>query len=254
VRELGQSTTVATAFAVVIIVVGIIAVITFSLSSLQIISGTLSSQVSRAEDSLGERVSIDGWSQVDMNTIRINVTNVGEVSVQASDFPNIDVFVIYKSYNSSKSVWLGYNQTASSGDYWKVDRAFLNGGGGELVNPLHLTGQVYGAWDSGETLELEAHVDVEAHFEYVVIVSPKGGRASLGQGVSLHSGRATIPANDVFVVITHGIFGVPTNIQLTPFSEPKSSYWVSEVNNSTFTVSLQAKQSTDFSFYWLATP
>jgi len=249
---MGQSTTVATAFTAIMMIAGITILITTAVSGFSIITQAIDSRVDRTQIIVHERMAFTGWKLDDAQTLRLNVTNAGETSMTLREFDKFDLIATYLEAGATKSEWLAFNQVASSGDYWKINRVFFNGAEGDQVNPMVLTAPVSGKWDPGETIELLVHIDaVNPTYRYVMYSTLNGVTVSTGLTLSYQTGTEIITSGDVFVEVSHNLGRVPTNIQVTPRSEiTRPGFWVSDVDSDSFRVNLSWSEASDIGFYW----
>ncbi len=246
---MGFSTTIAAAFAAIIMISGLVIILTTGMSSLDTITSSISDQVNSAETKLGASCSLGKIIEVNSTTIRMNVTNTGETSFQVNDFSKIDVLVIYDTPEGRVTDWVNYNQTGV-GERWRVLGAYFNGGP-EIMNPIVLSTQSYGVWDPLETIEMEIHVNATVReFEAVMVTLPGGYRAIQSNQLDYNFGVATIRAGDMSVTVNHGLSTAPLNVQLTPRVNLRCSYWVSNITQSSFVINLSQVQGSDSSFFW----
>jgi len=249
---LGQSTTVATAFTAIMMIAGVSILITTAVSGFGIIASGITEQTDKTSILVNERLEFTGWKLVDPQTLRLNVSNVGETSLTLRDFDKFDCIVMYTAGGASSSEWLAFNQAATTGDYWKINRVFFNGAQGDEVNPISLSGTVSGNWDPQEVLEVQVHVDaVDPSFRYVIMSTVNGVKASTGFTLSHETGSATISAGDTFVDVQHSLGRTPSNVQVTPRTDTSSTvFWVDGVDSDGFRVNLGASLPGDAVFYW----
>jgi archaellum component FlaF (FlaF/FlaG flagellin family) len=249
---MGQSTTVATAFTAIMMIAGIAILITTAVSGFSIITQAIDSRVDKTQIMVHERMAFTGWRLDDAQTLRLNVTNAGETSLALRDFDKFDLIVTYLEAGVTRSEWLAFDQGASSGDYWMVNRVFFNGAEGDQVNPIVLNSQVSGNWDPGETIELLVHIDaVSPTYRYLMYSTLNGVTVSTGLTLSYQSGTASIASGSVSIVVPHNLGRVPVNVQVTPRNNMTSpSFWVSNVDSDSFTVNLSQVEPEDIGFYW----
>jgi len=251
---LGYSTTIGATFAAIILVTGLAIMVTSSVSIMDSLTTTLTDQVSHSGERLNERCSLDEWTKIDGNTIRLNVTNEGNSGVSVRDFPNIDVLVVCNSSQLGESLWVPYDQGGGAGSHWRVNRVFFNGDEDEVLNPMKFTSPPYGLWDPRESLEVEIHLNTTSvEFEYVIFILPNGGEALQTRAPESDMGTATVGSGNTSTSVPHGLTVIPLNIQLTPMNDINGTYWVSDVSSSSFKINLSQVQVVDVSFYWLAT-
>ena len=59
--------------------------------------------------------------------------------------------------------------------YWLVDDVYTNGEQGDHVNPINLSGDVYGIWDPGETIKILVYTEnVVTGYKYIQFAMPFG--------------------------------------------------------------------------------
>ena len=249
---MGYSTTVAAAFSAMIVLVGVVAIVSTSVSSLETISETIERQVGLSINKLEEGCKIDSLLTLNSTTFRFNVTNSGQTSIRASDIGTIDVFV---SGNSSGVLikYLRFNQSGSSSEYWRINRVFFNNSPGDRVNPLDMESLV-GAWDPLEVIEIYCKTSSIDFINYVTIVMPNGFKTSENSASVVKMGVAVIPEDSTRVIVNHHMGALPRNIQLTPMNLILSPFWVSNVNSNTFTVNIAEPQKGLSEFYWMTNP
>jgi len=256
---MGQSTTVATAFAAAIFLIGIVITVQTSLSSVQSISTTINNQVSKSELLLTQRCRTDSWEILDPTTIILYITNIGEVSLRAKDFYQIEIFVHYTAvFNDPVNGYdrfarFEFSSTQPVGEYWNLENIYFNGLQEEKINPINIVENT-GLWDPYETIEVKIHlIEDLLSVEYVTFVLPAGYTSSLGSSQKEY-GSATIEAGNTSVVIPHNFSKANKNIQVTPTSNIQTNYWVTSTDNTTFTINIRESGTEPISFYWRATP
>jgi len=248
---MGQSTTVATAFTAIMMIAGVSILITTAVSGFDIITGALTSQVEKSNVAVNERMEFVGWRLSDPQTLLLNVSNAGETSLTLRDFNKFDCIVTYSEGGALSSDWLGFDQAASTGDYWKVSRVFFNGAQGDEVNPISLI-PLSGNWDPQEVLEIAVHVDAASpSFRYLILATVNGVKASTGFTLSYELGSATIPTGGTYVDVQHSLGRVPANIQVTPRSNVTSTVlWVNGADSDSFRINIGSSLPIDAVFYW----
>jgi hypothetical protein len=256
---MGQSATVATAFAAAIFLIGIIITVQTSLSSIQSISTTITEQVSKSELILTERCRTDTWEILDPTTIKLYVTNIGEVSLRAKEFYQMEIFVHYiSSYNDpmngyDRFVRFEFSNTQPVGEYWNLVNIYYNGLQGEKINPINILDNT-GLWDPYETIEINIHlIEDLTSIEYVTFVLPTGYTSSLGSSQN-EFGSAIIEAGNTSVVVPHNFNQINKNIQVTPTSYIQTTYWVTSTDNASFSINIRESWTEPITFYWRATP
>ena len=248
---MGQSTTVATAFTAVMIIAGVSILVTSTVSSFGVISRGIDSMVSQNEAVLNEDVEFTGWSLVDSQTLKVNVTNTGETSIRLRDFDKMDCIVTYTVSGTRNSTWMPYVQAGDTGNHWNVTRVFFNGVEGDEVNPVKLTAPVYGAWDPRETLEIQIWLeDPNPSFRYVTLVTPDAVKASTDLYMEYEAGVATVTAGDTYVDVAHRLGRAPRNVQVTPRVDLGTNFWVSDADSSNIRINIGSLLGFDAPFYW----
>jgi archaellum component FlaF (FlaF/FlaG flagellin family) len=249
---MGQSTTVATAFTAIMMIAGVSILITTAVSGFGIIASGITDQTDKTSILVNERLEFTGWKLDDSQTLRLNVSNTGETSLTLRNFDKFDCIVTYIEGGATSSDWLAFSQAASSGDYWKINRVFLNGVQGDQVNPMILTTPISGNWDPQEVLEILMHVDaMNPTIQYVLLSTMNGVMASTDLYSAYEIGSATIISGTRFVDVSHTLGRVPVNIQVTPRDEiAGANFWVSDVDSDSFRVNVGASLPGDAVFYW----
>jgi len=250
---MGQSTTVATAFTAIMMIAGVSILITTAVSGFDIISGAMTSQVDESNVAVNERMEFTGWGLVDPQTMRLNVSNTGETSLRLRDFDKFDCIVTHSEGGAPTSEWLAFDQSASAGDYWKINRVFFNGAQGDELNPITLT-PLSGNWDPQEVLEITVHVDAASpSFSYLILATVNGVKASTGFTSPYELGSATITTGSTYVDVQHSLGRTPANVQVTPRSDITATvFWVSGVDSDGFRINLGSSLPIDAVFYWRA--
>lgn len=247
---MGQSATVATAFAAAIFLIGIIITVQTSLSSIQSISTTIKDQVSKSELILAERCRSDYW-EINGTTIELDVTNIGEASFRAKDFYQMEVFAHYLVGGKDRVARFEFSNT-TSGENWSITKIYFNSRLGEIINPINI-GETTGLWDPYETIVVNIPLPLGSEsVEYVTFVLPNGFTSSKGFSQK-ELGSTTILTGSLNVNVSHNLPTHATNIQVTPTSEIQTNYWVTYIDDTTFSINLRESQSVDITFSWRAT-
>jgi parallel beta-helix repeat protein len=66
------------------------------------------------------------------------------------------------------------------------------------------------------------------------------------------TGQATIPAGATSVVVNHGLICTPTKLFITPLAQPPGQLWVSNINNTSFTINTSSPPTSDLPISWYA--
>jgi len=249
---MGQSTTVATAFTAIMIIAGVSILVTSTVSSFGVISKGIDSMVSQSEAVLNEDMEFVSWRLVDAQTLRANVTNTGETSIQLRDFDKMDCIVTYTVSGTRNSTWVPYVQAGDTGSHWKINRVFFNGQEGDEVNPMKLTAPVYGSWDPCEKIEVQIWLeDPDPSFQYVTLVTPDAVKASTDLYMEYEAGVATVTRGSDYVDVAHNLGRTPKNVQVTPQVEITNSiFWVSNVDATHIRINIGRNLGFDVPFYW----
>ena len=180
---MGLSSTLATVFIAVILIMGFSVNILVILSTTELLRTAVRDSVTLNVKSLRESIEIKSIAvNGSTGVITMNVTNSGEYSIFASKFELIDLILVYRNARGIlHSLWIPFSQNGSSTPYWRVIRVSFLGEEGELVNPLVLNeSNIRGAWDPQETLEIEISTgEVLNGSLYVFMWTPSGSKASI---------------------------------------------------------------------------
>ena len=249
---MGQSTTVATAFTAIMIIAGVSILVTSTVSSFGVISKGIDSMVSQSETVLNEDMEFVSWRLVDSQTLRANVTNIGETSIRLRDFDKMDCIVTYTESGTRNSTWVPYVQAGDTVSHWNVTRVFFNGHEGDDVNPMKLTSPVYGCWDPCETIEIQIWLeDSNPTFHYVTLVTPDAVKASTDLYMEYETGVATVTTGNTYVDVAHSLGRTPKNVQATPRVDlGGTAFWVSNMDSSVIRINIGSSLGFDAPFYW----
>jgi len=246
---LGYSTIIAAAFAAIIMLTGLATILTTGITSMDTITSSISEQVATAEEKLGEKCTLGKIVGIDSHTYRVNVTNTGDSLLTVGDFAKIDILAIYEDAFGQATRWMAYDQDGS-GEYWRVRGVYFDGGA-EITNPVSFGGSDYGIWDPMETMEVEVHLNATVtEFESIIITLPGGFRAIQSSAVDSNWGEAAVPSGTFTLTVPHGLTGTPKNIQLTPKVQMAGTYWVSNINSTSFQINLSHKPGINTPFFW----
>ena len=85
-------------------------------SPVSTVSDAISVQAQQTDILLHERVKFEFWTIYDANTLRINITNTGDIIMMLNEFENMDLLV---SLNNGLDTtrWVEFDQDGLSGDY-----------------------------------------------------------------------------------------------------------------------------------------
>ena len=247
---MGQSTVVATAFTAIMFVAGISILIMSTVSSFGTLSEAITDQVQHNDVLLSERIEFGDWAQIDSTTLRINVSNTGSTCIMLNEFNKMDLILAYNDGNK-ETMWITYDQSGSASSGWRVNNVYFRNQQGDLINPIGLTGDVYGGWDPEETLELEINLASGSPvFEYVTLITPAGIQAHSSFTKEYDLGEAVVPDGARVVVVSHLLDRVPKNIQLTPGSRINTEFWIESADSDSFEIHLSNNPTSDVVFYW----
>ena len=248
---MGQSTVVATAFTAIMFVAGVSILIMSTVSGFGTLSEAITSQVEHRDIVFNERIEFGDWSQIDASTLRINVSNIGSTSIMLNSFNKMDLIVSYYNGSGDHTVWVSFDQTEIAASYWSINRVFFRNDQSDLVNPISLSGSLYGAWDSEETLELEIHLDeASPTFEYLTLITPSGIQAHSSLTKEYDMGEATVLDGTRVVVVSHLLDRKPVVVMLTPGSQLNTEFWVENVDSDSFEIHLSNNPTSDVLFFW----
>ena len=176
---MGLSTTIGTAFFAIILIAGSAYTITLNVEMMKTTTEPLELFVNTAQAKLSESCQIDSWNSQTSHTIKLNITNTGSEGIRLSRFDNIDVLVTYNTSGVIVTEWFTYDQDQPASNHWAVSSVYTNGDPGDTVNPINLSGNVYGIWDSGETIEIRVYVSDDVFdFNYLKFTLPHGSTFS----------------------------------------------------------------------------
>ncbi len=247
---MGQSTVIATAFTAIMFVAGVSILLMTSVSSFDTLAGAITEQSQQNDILLHERIEFGFWTSVDSNTLRINVSNSGDTAIMLSDFDTMDLIVSLNN-GADTTRWVQFDQSGVSGDLWKINRVFFKDIEGDMVNPMRLTGTIFGGWDPEETIELEVSLtEANPTFQYLTLITPNGVQAHSALTVELDYGKVTIPDSDLTATIYHDLGKVPVNIQVTPGGQYEDFYWTRDWTSTSFVIELKNNPDTDTDFFW----
>ena len=247
---MGQSTVIASAFTAIMFVAGVSILIMSSVSSFSTVSDALSVQAQQTDLLMRERVEFGFWTLDDANTLRINLTNTGDTIMMLNEFENMDLLVSLNNV-SDTTRWIEFDQDASSGDYWMINRVFFRDSEGDLMNPMELTDPIHGGWDPLETIEISVNlVEADPTFKYLTFITANGVQAHSSLTVDLDYGKVTLLAGNPNVTVYHDLGRVPVNIQLTAASNITSGYWAESWTNTSFVIRIATNPPQNTDFFW----
>jgi len=247
---MGQSTVIASAFTAIMFVAGVSILIMSSVSSFSTVSDALSVQAQQTDILMRERVEFGFWTLDDANTLRINITNTGDTIMMLNEFENMDLLV---SLNNGSDItrWIEFDQDASSGDYWMINRVFFRDSEGDLMNSMKLTDPIHGGWDPLETIEISVNlVEADPTFKYLTFITANGVQSHSSLTVDLDYGKATITSGTSSVSVDHDLGRVPVNIQITAASQITRVYWAESWTNTSFVISIDQAPPENTDFFW----
>jgi hypothetical protein len=251
---MGQSTTIASAFAAILILFSIFMINSTSINSIQSITTTADLKAAQLESLNSQKCRLENWGAIDQTTIILNVTNTGDKSIRWPEFDAIEIYAKANANDTSQVQRIQFNQEIAVGGYWEVSHIFYNGNKEEIKNPLIIATKS-GAWDPGETLEIKVHLSFNSEgVNYMTLVLPNGFESSLGLINSITQGFARITIGSTNITINHNLGSLPRNIQVTPTNRLLSGFWISNITSSTFLINIDIAEDTDVGFYWKIYP
>ncbi len=172
---MGLSNTVSTAFFTMIMITGAAYLITLNIDLMKTTGEPLTDYLNNEHIKLGQNCEIDSWRVVLNHTVLLNVTNTGSESIRIHDFSEIDLIVSYETPLGDIVRWLNFDLSSPLTNYWTINQVYTNGKPGDNLNPISLTGDIYGLWDPGETIEIKIYIQVNVlSFNYLKLVLPYG--------------------------------------------------------------------------------
>ncbi|RLF18986.1 MAG: hypothetical protein DRZ82_07165 [Thermoprotei archaeon] len=183
---MGYSGVLALCFLCIIAISSIAAIITMNFTIHEGISRAVEENANNKVIILSEELRIDGgFISQDGHEISINVTNVGELAIAVKEFRFIDVMIAYEDVNGvRKLLWIPYREQIDQvGNYWYLNRVFVDNREGDLINPIRITDTEHsGLWDPGETIEIVIYLTdpiPSGSVVFVLICSPRGRKACI---------------------------------------------------------------------------
>ena len=172
---MGLSTTISTAFFALILISGSAYLIALNMDMMKSTSEPLDNFADIAYIQLSEDCQIDSWNNQTLHTLDLNITNTGDLGIRVFQFNDIDVILSCTTSGGIVNTWLTYDQDKPSSNHWSVSSVFTSGETGDTVNPINLSGNIYGIWDPGETIEIRIYIsdDVQS-FNFLKISLPYG--------------------------------------------------------------------------------
>ena len=172
---MGLSGVVSAAFVSIILLSGAAYVVTMNIDMMRTTIEPFEEYMARESFRLGESCTIDSWNIRSIYEVEIYITNTGENGIRLRDFDEIDLILTYNTSSGIVVDWIPFDQDGSSPSHWKVTDVYTNGQQGDFVNPINLTGDLYGIWDPGETLEILVYTEnVVTGYKYVKVSLPYG--------------------------------------------------------------------------------
>jgi len=172
---LGLSGIVSAAFITIILLSGAAYVVTMNINMMKDTIEPLEEYMVRERFRLGESCTIDSWVNSSLYGVDINITNVGENGIRLSKFSEIDVILTYNTSSGIVVDWIPFDQDGVPSSFWKMMDVFTDGQQGDYVNPLNFSGDLYGIWDPGETIEIRIiTADIATSYKYLKITLPYG--------------------------------------------------------------------------------
>lgn len=172
---MGLSTTISTAFFTLILITGTAYIVTMNLDLMTATTEPLEDYLVVREQKYRHQCVIDSWDNKTSNSVDLNITNTGEEGVRVSELNELDVILTFTNLSGQVTSWITYDQKKPSSTHWAITQVYTNGVSGDIINPIHLSGDVYGIWDPDETLEIRIRLtSTVLEFEHVKIGMPYG--------------------------------------------------------------------------------
>jgi archaellum component FlaF (FlaF/FlaG flagellin family) len=103
----------------------------------------------------------------------VNLTNIGEVKIDRSEFPEIDLLLTYtdNATGTVQTYWCYYDSIDSGTYRWTLNNTISPNPSPSIVNPLD--------WDPSETLAITIYLPLSNHFMinasgYLKVILPQG--------------------------------------------------------------------------------
>jgi hypothetical protein len=163
----------------------------------------------------------------------------------------MEIFALLRVDGVSTSVRVSHQNGSMTDNYWQISRVFFNGVEEEVLNPMNETTST-GSWDTRETIEVKAKMIGQAeNLAYLTFIMPLGFESSQGKLASPVYGRAVIETGTTLVQVQHHLYVIPLNVQVTPVSPLHSSFWISNITSTTFTININSEEENPTTFNWL---
>ena len=172
---MGLSSSVSAAFITLLILTGSAYVVSINLDLMRSTTEPLAEYMESEYTRVEEDCTLDSWVNTGSNSLKVNITNIGETGILVRDFDTIDIIIAYRTASGDKVVWLPYDQGGVASSFWNVSGVYTNGDVGDYLNPISLSGNIHGIWDSGESIEITCVYEESAiEYYYIKIVLPYG--------------------------------------------------------------------------------
>ena len=249
---MSQSSIAGIAFSIIILVAGMTTIYSISTSSATFLTDIVRDTVQKIDKTHNEEFVVDNLIIQD-NTIRVNITNIGNTKVPFDKFNAIDFFVLYQNGTSEHSMKITRLNSNISSSYWVFSNVFFLGQKGEYINPINYN-QSYGFWDPLEVIEFEIFLDFNySEIVYVLFCSPNGYMDYATPGKTIDYGSIIVPTGFYYIEVEHHLISIPSNIQLTPKDNLFGNfYWVTNITDTSFFIYLNNPVLSDIEFYWYA--
>ena len=176
---MGLSTTISTAFFALILVTGSAYIISLNIDMMKTTTEPLETYVDTALYQLNEKCVIDSWNNQTLHTLDINITNTGDEGIRVARLGDLDVIISYTSSGESYTDWISYDQERPSSNHWSIVSVYTDGIQGDTINVINISGETYGIWDPGETLEIRIYLTSDvSSFDSLKFTLPHGSTAS----------------------------------------------------------------------------
>lgn len=248
---MGQSTVVGVAFTALIFIAGIASYITLNISSINLVNNIIPSKIDQINIIKNESFEITSWNR-ENGLLSLNITNTGNTKIAVKEFEKIDIILIYTLDETQHTLRLDFSKEPVQYSYWTLENVYYNGGPGDIMNPINIS-EWYGYWDPFEVIEIGIYIQESFDtLHHIIFSSPNGVIENRLLSREKDYGRATVINGSLNTTVSHKLNVTPLSIQVTPLNDTRSTYWVNDVNDCNFTISISNVLDYDVEFFWWA--
>jgi archaellum component FlaF (FlaF/FlaG flagellin family) len=172
---MGLSSSVSAAFITLLILTGSAYLVSINLDLMRTTTEPFAEYMEAEYARVEEDCTIDSWLNTSSTSLKVNITNSGETGILVRDFDTIDIIIAYRAASGDKVIWLPYDQDGGVSRFWNISGVYTNDDEGDYLNPISLSGDVHGIWDSGESIEITCvYEDSVIEYYYFKVILPYG--------------------------------------------------------------------------------